>query len=95
MIFLVVFFYGAFTTTFTPYKKKKLNALDQLSTSVCAASLCLGVLIYSSLNEQLDYLYYLMFFIIIAINMVFLLNMVYLLFEGYLDKFQVFYLNLF
>lgn len=48
IVFLIVFFYGAFSFTFIPYKLKKLNFIDQMSTAVCAVSLCLGVLIYAS-----------------------------------------------
>lgn len=48
IVFLIVFFYGAFSYEFTPYKMKTLNKIDQLSTAVCAVSLCLGVLIFAS-----------------------------------------------
>lgn len=87
IIFLIVFFYGGFTIRFQPYSSKRLNFIDRLSTAICAASLCLGVLIYSAIKEDLVYLEIIMIVIVGAINFAFILLMVYYLFEGYLIKF--------
>ncbi|CAD8128288.1 unnamed protein product [Paramecium sonneborni] len=88
IIFLIVFFYGGFTVRFHPYSSKRLNFIDRLSTAICAASLCLGVLIYSSIKEGLIYLEIIMLIIVALINFAFILLMIYYLFEGYLIKFQ-------
>ncbi|CAD8063527.1 unnamed protein product [Paramecium sonneborni] len=88
IIFLIVFFYGGFTVRFHPYSSKRLNFIDRLSTAICAASLCLGVLIYSSIKEGLIYLEIIMLIIVALINIAFIFLMIYYLFEGYLIKFQ-------
>ncbi|CAD8143908.1 unnamed protein product [Paramecium octaurelia] len=88
MIFLIVFLYGAFSFTFIPYKQKKLNFIDQMSTAACSCSLCLGVLIYASMNENLDYLQYIMFLIIIIINACLIALILFHLLEGYINKFD-------
>ncbi|CAD8151814.1 unnamed protein product [Paramecium pentaurelia] len=88
IIFLIVFLYGAFSFTFIPYKQKKLNFIDQMSTAACSCSLCLGVLIYASMNENLDYLQYIMFLIIAIINTCLIALILYHLLEGYINKFD-------
>ncbi|CAD8140909.1 unnamed protein product [Paramecium octaurelia] len=88
IIFLIVFLYGAFSFTFIPYKQKKLNFIDQMSTAVCSCSLCLGVLIYASQNENLDYLQYIMFLVIAIINSLLIVLILYHLFEGYINQFN-------
>ncbi|CAD8060588.1 unnamed protein product [Paramecium sonneborni] len=88
IIFLLVFIYGAFSFAFIPYKQKKLNFIDQMSTAVCSCSLCLGVLIYASQNENLDYLQYIMFLIIIIINTLLIILILYHLLEGYINQFD-------
>ncbi|CAD8146912.1 unnamed protein product [Paramecium pentaurelia] len=88
IIFLIVFLYGAFSFAFIPYKQKKLNFIDQMSTAVCSCSLCLGVLIYASQNENLDYLQYIMFLIIAIINSLLIVLILYHLFEGYINQFD-------
>ncbi|CAD8117183.1 unnamed protein product [Paramecium sonneborni] len=70
------------------FLSKRLNFIDRLSTAICAASLCLGVLIYSSIKEGLIYLEIIMIIIVALINFAFILLMIYYLFEGYLIKFQ-------
>lgn len=80
IVFLIIFFYGGFTIIFTPYSSKRLNFIDRLSTAICSGSICLGVLIYSSTQEGLDYLVYIMFVIIAILNIGFILLMFYYLF---------------
>ena len=80
VVFLIIFFYGGFTIIFTPYTSKRLNFIDRLSTAICAGSICLGVLIYASSEEGLDYLVYIMFVIIALLNSGFMLLMLFYLF---------------
>ena len=80
VVFLIIFFYGGFTIIFTPYTSKRLNFIDRLSTAICAGSICLGVLIYASTQEGLDYLVYIMFVIIAVLNLGFILLMLFYLF---------------
>lgn len=87
VVFLIVFIYGGFTVKYHPYTSNRLNNIDRISTAVCAASLCLGVLIYAAQRESLNYLVIIMFLFIGIINLAFLLMMAYYLLEGYLIKF--------
>ncbi|CAD8069965.1 unnamed protein product [Paramecium sonneborni] len=88
LIVLVLFIYGWYQVSVNPYSSKTLNQTDRYSTMVCAATLCLGVLMYGAQIKDYFYLQVIILIILAFLNLWFIIMCILQIFQGYLIKFQ-------
>ncbi|CAD8083245.1 unnamed protein product [Paramecium sonneborni] len=86
LVILVLLYYSWIQINTKPYANNDLNYLDRYSTVVCIITLLIGLLIYTSQEYDTQYLIIIMFVLLGIFNLIFLINIVYKIFEGYLIK---------
>ncbi|CAD8166475.1 unnamed protein product [Paramecium octaurelia] len=86
LLVVVMFLYGFYQIQISPYSNKRLNMLDRYSTVILSISLAMGVLLKSCQDSEFDYLVLIVAIFIILINVLFLLSIIYYIFEGYVIK---------
>ncbi|CAD8171348.1 unnamed protein product [Paramecium pentaurelia] len=86
LVILVLLYYSWIQINTKPYANNDLNHLDRYSTIVCIITLLIGLLIYTSQEYDTQYLIIIMFVLLGIFNLLFLIQIVFKIFEGYLVK---------
>lgn len=76
LVFLVIFFYGALSSSRKPYDTGVLNKMDVQQTTICAVTMIVGVFIY---NNPYSYWQWGGYLLIGLLNLYFVLRMAWLL----------------
>lgn len=88
LLVVVMFLYGFYQISVSPYKNRRLNNLDRYSTVILSISLAMGVLLKSCQDNNFGYLFIIIAIIVVFINIPFLISILYYIFEGYIVKFS-------
>ncbi|CAD8213993.1 unnamed protein product [Paramecium octaurelia] len=86
LVILVLLYYSWIQINTKPYANNDLNHLDRYSTIVCIITLLIGLLIYTSQEYDTQYLIIIMFVLLGIFNLLFLIQIIFKIFEGYLVK---------